>query len=157
MDLLEAAKNQVLADSDVVVEFFWSFNWLETRIIQNHGQGWGEGIFKSSDEMESLQICWSRFGRHLEDCLVEEVDCSEFAILCERPPQRRSQETGFWISSRPRPLSLRRAFSQVSTLRNNLFHGSKSEGCSVRNTELLQAGIAVIRCIYDKRDVVFRI
>ncbi|MGO3891387.1 MAG: hypothetical protein ACTJHW_10450 [Paenalcaligenes sp.] len=156
MDLLDAAKEQVLADSNVVVSFFWSFNWLESQIAKKHGQDWGSGIFKSGDDgVEKLEICWSRFANYLDERIGHSVDCSKFKILCESPPMRRSIENGRWLSSRARTVSLKNAFRHIPALRNNLFHGSKGVGDPKRNTALLCAAIAVIECIYNQQELVF--
>lgn len=155
MELQEEAKTQVQADEKLVTEFFWAFNWLEAKRARKHGSGWGNGVFQTSGEAESLVVSWPNFSLYLESCLGDSVSCEQFTILCEDPPMRRSLDNGQWQSGKRRKLSFKNSFSQVPVLRNNLFHGSKSVGHAERNNELLRAGVAVINVIYKHRAEVF--
>ena len=155
MRLQEAARRQVLADECLVTEFFWAFNWLETQIVRKHGQNWLEGVFRTEDGVEKLDICWPRFALHLEEILGQAVDCTSFSVLCDEPPMRRNLANGAWESSKRRRVNVKNAFSQVPVLRNNLFHGSKSVGTCDRNNVLLRAGLDLIEIIYEWQGEVF--
>ncbi len=127
------------ADYELASRFLVSFMQLERELLE-------KSSFRRSG---SFAISWDAVKRELQ--MTELNGLPEYLHpLCADAPKARGSD-GVWQSQRQvLDPTLSNAIECLTRMRNNLAHGSKSEGAFDRNNELLNEGLKVLAYIDNK-------